>query len=589
MSPALLLRWLGLWLLLGLVLRLLMLGFYPADAAAVGAGGFAAGALNDLLAFMLLPGLAAGLGLLHPALLRPGYVLAVALMVLVFAAEVFFWLEFEGRPDRLIFHYLAYPKEVLVFLEDQFFLSLFLLPFVAVVWLCCRLIGWPGTAAGRGGQLPVAAVALLVALAVQPLQPRSWADSRVALAFVNNGYLSVLEAARYNEAEIPWLHAGPALAPVQQYPAGRTAEVRRALAVKKHVVLIMEESFAGPVWRDPELRRQYLPNFAALEKRSLSFTNLYATGSRTTRGMEAILNGFPPLPGISTTQRRHFARLPSLARAMEANGFYPVFLYGGWPGFSDFSEYWLGSGFRRVWSRDDFAGGFETSWGMADGVLFRRIAEEMDLLTAQQERVFLSTLTVSHHRPYDVPRDALSGTGGRRSSALAMAYADRSLGDFLRRAEQHAWFDDTVFVVVADHGPRVRGDTPIPAAGYRIPLLIYSSGLAPYRFEALGSSMSVPLTVVDMLGLETAERFSGASLLCDCPTPVLVEYGYHIGLLQPAADQPGARLHLITRQGDARSWHDDGGGFRPVPAAGRGQVLQAFAPAYRWYYSLEEG
>ena len=188
-------------------------------------------------------------------------------------------------------------------------------------------------------------------------------------------------------------------------------ELRQAVAGKRHLVLIIEESFAGPVWRDPVLREKFLPNFSALSKASVSFSQLYATGSRTTRGMEAILNGFLPLPGISATQRAKANRLPSLARGMADGGFFPVFLYGGWPDFSNFHRYWRDMGFKRLWSRDDFEESFETSWGVSDEALFDRLLREMDLLTAEHPKVFLATLTVSHHRPFDFPEGVVPFPG----------------------------------------------------------------------------------------------------------------------------------------------------------------------------------
>ncbi|MEM9621749.1 MAG: LTA synthase family protein [Pseudomonadota bacterium] len=584
MNSRLILRWLVLWVGVGAAMRAFFLSQYPADPALIGGTAFFAGALNDVLAFLLALGLAALCNLVHPRLARPGFVLALAVAWLVCVAEIFFWLEFEGRLDRLVFHYLAYPKEVLVFLEDQFYLSLFAVPFIVLVWLTYRGLGHPDRDSPRSRAAALVLAAVGVLLWGSPWQPAALADSRVALAFVNNGYLSVLEDARYPVDDIVWLQQQTTSATAA--PLVPPGPLRQQLARKRHVVLIIQESFAGPVWREAELRQRYLPNFVALEKRSLSFTNLYATGSRTTRGMEAILNGFPPLPGISTTERAQYERLPALPRVLQQAGFRTAFLYGGWPDFSNFSNYWRAAGFQQIWSREDFNEDFETSWGVSDQALFTRLLAEMSALTHQHDRVFLSTLTVSHHRPYEFPPGVVAWPADARESAYAMAYADQSLGDFMRQASEQDWYNDTIFIVVADHGPYPRGDAIIPLDSFRIPLLIYGNGISPRVFAAPGSSISLPLTVLQMLDLPKTESFSGASLLCDCATPVPVEYGYHLGLLEDN------QLQVLDRHGGWRQWQytPESGALLPLSAQTgvseqQQRLLAMFAPAYQWYYS----
>ena len=581
MTVSFLLRWLVLWLSLGLAMRLVFLAYYPDQASAPGVFGFAVGLLHDFMAFWLAPALLSLFVLLRRSWAGVGFFVTNAIILLVVIAEGFFWLEFESRLDRLVFHYLAYPREVIVFLEDQFFLSVFLLPFLLVVALVSWMVGFPRKEqVNRRSALLffVAGVALVFVL--RPLHFASLHDSRTATQFASNGYLGVLGDANYNIKQPPWLPAAPAGTDLST-STPTSAPVKRVTREKRHVVLIIEESFAGQVWRDEPSRARYLPNFVRLSAQGLSFTNLYATGTRTTRGMEAILNGFPPLPGISTTEREGYERLPSLARALGDAGFYAAFLYGGWPGFSNFSNYWKASGFQRIWSRDDFSEDFETSWGVSDGALFARIQTEMDQLTTVYDRVFLSTLTVSHHRPYDFPDNVVQWDASARSSAHAMAYADQALADFITQAQTKPWYKDTLFVVVADHGLRPSGDQLIPYESFRIPLLVLADGVTPQRFEQPGSNISVPSTVLDLLDLESSERFAGASLLCDCPTPVPLEYGYHVGLLQED------RLDLITRRGKHLTWRAKSATLTPA-ALPHGHVINYFAPAHRWFYATDE-
>ena len=188
------------------------------------------------------------------------------------------------------------------FLEDQFSLSAFVLPFLVVVWLVSRWLSKPLPAVcGRLVGAGVALTGLLVAALVeQPVVGYSRHLNQLA----SNGVVGVLTAVKVDPRN--WTAPKAELRP----PPARLVPTEHPVAA--HLVLIIEESFAGRNWTDPVLKARYLPRFSALEKQSVVFNNLYATGSRTTRGLEAILNGFPPLPGISTTERPGFARLPSL-------------------------------------------------------------------------------------------------------------------------------------------------------------------------------------------------------------------------------------------------------------------------------------
>ena len=579
----------GLWFALGLGLRMFIAAQLPEEPLNARLIALLAGFANDAQSLVLaFAWLSIGFLVSIRWFVRLWLGIALAIVGLLFIAEIFYWLEFQSRLDRLVFHYLRYPREVLAFLEEQFHLSLFALPFVLAIWLLTRWMVQRLPERFGSGQraLPLLWVSLGAA-ALAFATPGPPGHSRHLNQLASNGYLGVLTAARLDATRwqgVYWTPTGsedasptPAKPPPSAGCGGRISGPGF-----RHLLLVIEESFGGRFWWDLENRARYMPSLQAFAERGLYFDSVYATGSRTTRGMEAILNGYPPLPGIALTQRPGFESLPSLPRELAAAGFRTAFVYGGWPDFSNFFNYWRGIGFQEMLSRYDFEDRwFETSWGVPDELLFERALAEMDRLTDAQDRVMMATLTVTNHRPFDFPDGRIPYPAEARRQEYAIAYADWALGEFLEQAEERAWFPDTLIVVVADHGPLLDGPALVPANSYRVPLLLYNPRqIAPAAIRWHGSTMSLPLTLLDCLDLRPTQGFYGASLLAGGNGLAPVEQNYHVGLLAPD------RLTLLVRGGSLLGWRYDGRTLTPdepdLDQARRSEAL--FRSAHERFY-----
>lgn len=497
------------------------------------------GALNDVIAIALLSTIIGAAGCVGRRAMHTAMTASVAVCVVVSMLDVFFWFEFGNRTDRLVFHYLNYPIEVWAFLEDQFVFSLLIVPIAVAVALLHRALSNSAVALATTSRstlsmalTPVATMALIIATVTEPAPLRP-TMSRATNEAASNGILNVVHAALV--AERRWHGVFPALDLTDRERLMTEARAAPAAQAPRHVILIIEESFAGDTWWDGDKRRKFMPNFDRLRNEGVYYDRLYATGTRTTRGLEALLHGYPPLPGIALNQRAGFEALPSLPRALAAAGFDTAFVYGGWPGFSNFANYWRGIGFRDVVTRDDFDGEhFQTSWGVADEVLFDRVLEEMDRRTGVEgRRVFLSTLTVSNHRPYDFPDGRIEFPADERRLEYAIAYADWALGRFMQHASRRAWYDQTLFVIMPDHSPRAHGGAVIPVAAYRVPgIIIWSGGLAATQRDGIASLMDVPRTILSAMGIASDEQFFGGNMLAvDFNGVAPVEHDYRLGLL----------------------------------------------------------
>jgi phosphoglycerol transferase MdoB-like AlkP superfamily enzyme len=255
------------------------------------------------------------------------------------------------------------------------------------------------------------------------------------------------------------------------------------------------------------------PNIDALSRESLAFTQLYATGNRTVRGMEALALSLPPTPGQSIVKRPGNEALFTLGSIFEDRGYDTSFVYGGY-GYFDNLNYFFSHNDYRVVDRTALEAreiSHETIWGVADEDLFGHVLRDIDRAMAQPKHApfFMHILTTSNHRPYTYPAgriDIPSGSG--RNGAVK--YTDYAVGKFIREARGKPWFKDTLFLITADHGASARGTSEIPLAKYRIPLLVYSPGhVKPGRFDRLMSQIDIAPTLLGLLEMGYSSKFFG--------------------------------------------------------------------------------
>lgn len=470
--------------------------------------------------------------------------LFVMLTTLVFSelGEMFFWNEFDSRYNSIAFNYLIFPREVIGNIRESFNLAV-LLPIVVVlagaVYLPLRhrlsaaLAAPP--APGLRLRLSLAAVLALGAgaglLRVIPTDP--FLD-RTVNEVAHNGLHSLLHAGLTNDEKFDGLY--PTLSDTEATrlartlvaqdntrflrPDGEPSLLRRVdngtTPRRLNVVLVIEESF-GSIYVDGLDNRgseSTSPRLTALAQNGLLFTNVYATGNRTVRGLEALLTSFPPIPGIATTRRAGSENMHSLPFLLKEFGYQTAFLYGGRAAFDNMGHYWSTIGFDRVLEQRDIAQiGFKTIWGAADEDLFSEALRRLDAMTKEAAPVFLSLLTVSNHRPYVYPAGRIAKDPAQKRKENSATYADWAFGDFIERARGHAWFKDTVFVFIGDHGPRVYGAAQVPVPSYRVPLLFYAPAhIGAERNATLGSSMDMAPTLLGLLGLSYDSPFFGVDL-----------------------------------------------------------------------------
>jgi len=476
------------------------------------------------------------------ALLAAAFVATLCALIYIAAAEFFFFEEFDARFNLVAFDYLRFPEEVFLDIWQAYpvvnVLAITALLAATITWLLRhRLLAGtdvPSSLRQRLGPFAAYATVLAVAIAWYPTDALSLSPNRVENELLQNGYSSFFRAARTNEIDYHDFYAS-------REPAANLAVLARALGAgggefthlsegrldrrfaarddglgRLNVVVVSSESFGAKFSKLYGSERDLTPNFDAYAQRGLWFRHTYASGTRTVRGLEALTASFPPIPTVSIVRRPGNDGIATWGGVMRDLGYDTSFLYGGYGYFDDMNAFYEGNGFEVLDRKAIDHVRFENIWGVADEDLFDLAIRHCTQLHAQGKPFFSIVMTTSNHKPFTfrpgLENLGIPETGGGRRAGVR--YADYALGYFLREAEKQPWFDDTIFVVVADHGARVYGKAEIPLASYEIPLMIYApKHVSPRRVDTLMSQIDVAPTVLGLLGLPYEAPFFGQDVL----------------------------------------------------------------------------
>jgi phosphoglycerol transferase MdoB-like AlkP superfamily enzyme len=304
-----------------------------------------------------------------------------------------------------------------------------------------------------------------------------------------------------------------------------------------NLVICLEESLGSEFWGCLGASPSWTPEMDRLAtQEGMLFTNLYANGNRTVRGMEGILASFPSLPGDSIVRRHLSDNVETVARVLKRDGYSTVFLYGGRGVFDGMRSFAVRNGYDRFVEQKDFPHPtFTTAWGVCDEDLFQRAIEELRSLNDSGKPFLATLLSVSNHRPYTYPKGRIPEDPDAQQRFYAVKYSDYALGRFFEEAKKERFWTNTIFAVIADHGARVYGSQSIPIHSYEIPLVILGPAVVekPIRIGQLGCSLDVSPTLLGLIGRPYETLFFGRDLLKMTPEEgrVFLNHNRDIGVL----------------------------------------------------------
>jgi phosphoglycerol transferase MdoB-like AlkP superfamily enzyme len=492
-----------------------------------------------------------------------------------------FMREFDNRPDRLFFEYLENPREVFGMLWHHHRFALFGIPPVVALAVWGQWCAWRHWLAReqpwswrRRVTVAPALVALLF-LGARGLDHRplnlshaAFSSNRLANELPPNSAYTMLYAAyaRRSETDVGRAYGrmewDEIVARVRKYmrvPAADFTDpsiptLHRSQAVVRqgpplNLVIMLQESlgasFVGHLGGLP-----LTPNLDRLAQQGWAFTRLYATGTRTARGMEAMVAGFPPTPAPAVLKLpRAQGDFFTLGELLRRQGYATDFIYGGVANFDNMRGFYLANGFERVIEQKDFVSpAFLGSWGVADEDW---VAKAHATFLAHGDQPFFAVMmSTSNHDPFEYPPGRIEPydlPAFTRNNAIK--YADYAIGKFFELARAAKYSERTIFVVVADHDARAYGPELVPVQHFHIPGVIVGPGVPVKRDARLTSQLDLGPTLVHLLGLSVEHPMIGRDLLAlpaDDPGLALMQYdnqnGFRYGdrLVVHPIEQPAA-------------------------------------------------
>lgn len=519
-----------------------------------------------------------GLGTLLRALL---FIDLVAWLLLI-AAEFAFYAEFKDRFNFIAVDYLVYTHEVLM----NIWQSYPILPIVSAVLVfafAVMIIGGRiffrearfGSAAPAVRLRAVAVYFAAVGFAFLGVtEDRLLGHANAFEELVGkNGLYSLFAAYGKNEINFDRfyttmdskkastivhdvLETGHRLASVENEESDSIVRnIHEPLPMRKlNVVVVLMESLSARFMGAYGNREAITPHLDGLAQRGLFFDRIYATGTRTVRGIEAVVLSIPPTPGQSIVRRPAGTGIFNIGTPFRHEGYRTSFIYGGHSLFDNMGPFFSGNGFDVIDQSAFAAGesGFSNAWGVSDEDLFRKVIQISDSAAKSRKPFFHIVLTASNHRPYTYPEGRVKIAPGTGRNG-AVQYSDFAIGQFLKEAQTKSWFDDTVFVFVADHNASVAGQNQIDPADYLIPLIFYSpKWIKSEVIHHLGSQIDLAPTLLELLSVSYQSRFFGAELQDDDPKRAFLATYQNVGYLtesQLTILEPNHRVKRLAWEG----------------------------------------
>ena len=460
-------------------------------------------------------------------------VLYVGAIVFNGISEYFFWNEFGVRYNFIAVDYLVYTNEVVGNIMESYPVVPMTLGIVVVTllitWYLFRrdlvqaeyLKGWRWKAVVA----PAYVAALFAAIGLLNFNTRFQDSGNV---YVNelqaNGLYKFYDAFVKNSLDYEQFYITRPEAEAEAFVHGvygSTGDNLHAVSagggseIRRNIVLVTIESMSASYMERFGNTESITPVLDSLYRLGMAFDRVYATGNRTVRGLEAVTLSLPPCPGQSIIKRPNNAGMYSTGALLREKGYNVTYFYGGNSYFDNMETFFSGNGYdivdQKNYSPEEIT--FANIWGVCDEDAYRKVIRTLGEQSRDGKPFFAHVMTVSNHRPFTYPAGKIRIPNDSKTRAGGVLYTDYALGQFLAEASKQPWFDNTIFLITADHCASSAGRTEIPLHKYHIPALIFAPGfVAPQQIEGIVSQIDLMPTLLSLLDMDYDSHFYGRSI-----------------------------------------------------------------------------
>ncbi|WP_278354037.1 LTA synthase family protein [Chryseobacterium gleum] len=512
--------------------------------------------------------------------------LGILILFFSFFAEITFWQEFESRFNFIAVDYLIYTYEVINNINESYPLPILIAVMIIltffVIFFCIRKNYFSDTFKGNTrflSRLKITAGILIATVVYAFSVENSFADlstNRYQNELSKSGIYSFFSA--YNNNEINYDHFYQLMDNrdafkiikndlkdsssrflQNSFSIERKIESSVTTVQRPNVIMITMESFSADFMKTFGNSQGITPVLDSLANESVLFTNMYSTGTRTVRGMEALSLAIPPTPGNSIVRRKNNDHLTTIGSIFSHQGYDTSFFYGGDGYFDNMNKYFGDNGYaiidrnRNAFAKENYHAPrtsiedrnvtFENAWGICDEDLYNEVIRKSDEQYKTGKPFYDFVMTTSNHRPFTYPDgkiDIPSGSGREG----AVKYTDYAIGAFLKKIKNKPWYKNTVIVIVADHCASSAGKNEIDISKYHIPALIVNlQDRQSLKINKMCSQIDLYPTLFNLLGWNYTSNLYGKNVLSDSYIPRIF-----VGTYQKLAYMENDNLVILSPQ-----------------------------------------
>ena len=313
-------------------------------------------------------------------------------------------------------------------------------------------------------------------------------------------------------------------------PVARDITYDTTLTQKPNIVLIIMESMSAAKMKRHGNKNNLTPFLDSLANNSIYFENIYTAGKHTFNGIFSSLFSFPAL--YRQNPMKKITKYDGISYTLLKNGYSTTYFTTHDSQFDNVEGFLRANDFQNIISQSDYPNSeIKTTLGVPDDYMFRYSIPVLNELHKKQKPFFVTFMTASDHGPYYIPEYFTPHTTDIKQQIIE--YADWSLHKFINMSSKEKWFDNTIFVFVADHGAPLNAKYDIALNYFHTPLIFYAPKILKSKktYKVIGSQIDIYPTIMGVLKLPYINNTLGIDLINEKRKFAIINDDNKIGII----------------------------------------------------------